>query len=87
VARATTLCRSLGIAIVAMSLSSHAAKADEGGVSFWLPGLFGSLAAAPQQPGFSLTSIYYNTFVSASGNVALSREFELGQIPGMCLRI
>jgi hypothetical protein len=23
--------------------------ADEGGVSFWLPGLFGSLAAAPQQ--------------------------------------
>ena len=27
------------------------AAADEGGVSFWLPGLFGSLAAAPQQPG------------------------------------
>jgi hypothetical protein len=23
------------------------AKADEGGVSFWLPGQFGSLAAAP----------------------------------------
>ena len=27
------------------------AMADEGGVSFWLPGFFGSLAAAPQQPG------------------------------------
>jgi hypothetical protein len=27
------------------------ATADEGGVSFWLPGFFGSLAAAPQQPG------------------------------------
>ena len=26
------------------------ATADEGGVSFWLPGFFGSLAAAPQQP-------------------------------------
>jgi hypothetical protein len=25
--------------------------ADEDGVSFWLPGLFGSLAAVPQQPG------------------------------------
>ena len=34
------------------------AAADEGGVSFWLPGLFGSLAAAPQQPGWSLASIY-----------------------------
>jgi hypothetical protein len=28
-----------------------AARADEGGVSFWVPGFFGSLAAAPQQPG------------------------------------
>jgi hypothetical protein len=28
-----------------------AAKADEGGVSFWVPGFFGSLAATPQQPG------------------------------------
>jgi hypothetical protein len=29
------------------------AKADEGGLSFWLPGQFGSLAAAPLQPGLS----------------------------------
>lgn len=27
--------------------------ADEGGVSFWLPGLFGSLAAVPPQPGWA----------------------------------
>ena len=26
------------------------AMADEGGVSFWIPGFFGSLAAAPLQP-------------------------------------
>ena len=26
------------------------ARADEGGVSFWLPGIFGSLAAVPLQP-------------------------------------
>src|SRR6476619_7005363 len=50
-------------------------RADEGGVSFWLPGFFGSLAAAPQQPGWSLTSIYYHTSVSAGAGVARAREF------------
>ncbi|MGH6875909.1 MAG: SphA family protein [Rhizomicrobium sp.] len=39
--------------------------ADEFGVSFWVPGLFGSLAAAPQQPGFSLATINYFTDISA----------------------
>jgi len=57
------------------------AMADEGGVSFWLPGFFGSLAAAPQQPGWSLTSIYYHTSVSAGADVARAREFEIGRIP------
>jgi hypothetical protein len=58
-----------------------AATADEGGVSFWLPGFFGSLAAAPQQPGWSLTSIYYHTSVSAGADVARAREFETSRIP------
>jgi hypothetical protein len=57
------------------------AVADEGGVSFWLPGLFGSLAAAPGQPGWSLATIYYHTSVSAGGDVALAREFETRRIP------
>jgi hypothetical protein len=57
------------------------ATADEGGVSFWLPGFFGSLAAAPQQPGWALTSIYYHTSVSAGADVARAREFEIGRIP------
>jgi hypothetical protein len=57
------------------------ARADEGGVSFWLPGFFGSLAAAPQQPGWALTSIYYHTSVSAGADVARAREFEIGRIP------
>ena len=55
------------------------ASADEGGVSFWLPGFFGSLAATPQQPGWSLATIYYHTDVSASGNAALSKEITIGQ--------
>ena len=56
-------------------------RADEGGVSFWLPGLFGSLAAAPQQPGWSSALIYYHTTVSAGADVALQREFEIKNIP------
>jgi hypothetical protein len=57
------------------------ALADEDGVSFWIPGFFGSLAAAPQQPGWSMTSILYNTSVSASGNAAIAREVTIGQFP------
>jgi hypothetical protein len=43
-----------------MALLSQPATADEGGVSFWVPGFFGSLAAVPQQPGWSLVNIYYH---------------------------
>lgn len=57
------------------------ARADEGGVSFWVPGFFGSLAATPQQPGWSVAEIYYHTSVAASGNVALAKEIQIGQIP------
>src|SRR5262249_24090452 len=64
-----------------MILRPAVLTADEGGVSFWLPGFFGSLAAAPQQPGWSLTSIYYHTSVSAGADVARAREFEIGRIP------
>src|SRR5262249_42415548 len=66
-------------AVIALPKS---ALADEGGVSFWLPGFFGSLAAAPLQPGWSLTNIYYHTSVSAGGDVALAREFEIKRVPG-----
>jgi hypothetical protein len=63
------------------ALAPTVAVADEGGVSFWLPGIFGSLAATPQQPGFTMASIYYHTTVSAGGDVALSREFQIGRVP------
>lgn len=58
-----------------------AALADENGVSFWLPGIFGSLAAAPQTPGWSLTSFYYHTSVSAGSAVARSKQITIGQFP------
>jgi hypothetical protein len=39
------------VALIAMAAlaSPNGAKADEGGVSFWIPGTFGSLAAVPIQ--------------------------------------
>jgi hypothetical protein len=64
---------------VAAACATNSALADEDGVSFWIPGFFGSLAAAPQQPGWSLTSILYNTNVSASGNAAVAREITIGR--------
>ena len=64
-----------------MALPFQTAHADEGGVSFWLPGLFGSLAAAPVTPGWSLGSIYYHTSVGASGSVAAAKEVQIGRFP------
>ena len=70
-----------GTLALATIFAVDTAKADEGGVSFWVPGFFGSLAATPQQPGWSLVNIYYHTTVSAGGDVARAREFEIGKIP------
>jgi hypothetical protein len=77
--------RRLGVAVIvlasAITFFSQCALADESGVSFWVPGFFGSLAAAPQQPGWSLATVYYHTSVSAGGDVALAREFQIKQVP------
>jgi hypothetical protein len=45
------------------ALAPTVALADESGISFWVPGFFGSLAATPQQPGWSLATIYYHTTI------------------------
>jgi hypothetical protein len=53
--------------------------ADEGGVSFWLPGLYGSLAAVPQAaPGWSLYTFNYYDNVSAGAAVAAARQVTIG---------
>jgi hypothetical protein len=69
------------IFVLSALLAPTIALADEGGVSFWIPGFFGSLAAAPQQPGWSLTTIYYHDSVSAGADAAIARERTLGNIP------
>ncbi|MGR4871805.1 transporter [Variovorax sp. LARHSF232] len=54
-------------------LAPRPAAADEGGVSFWLPGQFSSFAAVPGEAGWSLPAVYYHTNAEAGG----SRSFPL----------
>ena len=72
---------SLSAAIVLLGCLSESAYADEGGYSFWLPGQFGSLAAAPAMPGWSTAEVYYHTSVGASGSLAAAREIQIGRLP------
>jgi len=60
----------IGVAI----LPSQRVSADESGVSFWLPGIFGSFAAVPLQPGFSFSTTNYYTSV----NGGKSTDFQIG---------
>jgi len=70
----------LALAIgTAASLIPGAALADEGGVSFWLPGLYGTLSAVPTGPGWSYFSFLYNTNVHAGADVATAREITIGR--------
>jgi hypothetical protein len=56
--------------------------ADEGGVSFWYPGTYASLAAQQQEPGWSLTVTNYYATLTASGETALlARGAEIGGFP------
>jgi len=69
------------IGLVSMTVAwSQAARADEGGVSFWIPGLYGSLAATPQVPGWSVATIYYHTSVTGGPDVAFAREVPVGRL-------
>ena len=51
----------------------NAAAADEGGLSFWLPGLYGSFAATPTTPGWSWATLYVHPSVEAGGGVQFPR--------------
>lgn len=70
------------VAGVALMGVPAAALADEAGISFWVPGIFGSLAAAPLTPGFSLTTVYYHTSIQGGGDVAATRQVSRGNLTG-----
>lgn len=82
--RTTSMRTRYATATVVMALLAclpNETRADEGGVSYWLPGRFGSLAAVPAVPGWSMAAVYYHTSVGASGAVAAAREIQIGRIP------
>jgi hypothetical protein len=56
-------------------LASHlsVAHADEGGVSYWTPGQYGSFAAITPSPGWSLPLVYYNYGGSVGAQQPLTR--------------
>lgn len=60
----------IGAVSVLLATGVHA---DEGGISFWLPGQFGSLAAVPTEPGWALGSVYYHTSVDSGSNKETQR--------------
>ena len=63
----------LTVALAAMRMCGDAA-ADEGGVSFWAPGQFGSFSAVPSAPGWSMPMVYYHV----SADAGASKSFIVG---------
>lgn len=59
--------------LLPLLLLAQSASADEGGVSFWLPGNYGSFAATPTEPGWSLPLIYYHSTADAHASRTFSR--------------
>lgn len=62
------------VTVAAAALACPAAlQADEGGIGFWLPGQFGSLAAVPGTPGWTLATFYYHSSVEAGAGRSFNR--------------
>jgi len=55
------------------SVVAQPATADDGGISFWLPGNFGSLAAVPGTPGWSWATIAIHTEVNSAAGAQFPR--------------
>lgn len=70
----------LAIAISSFIGAANHALADEGGVSFWLPGQYGSFAAIAPEQGFSmpLVTYYYSGGVSGEQALGAGGEVRLG---------
>ncbi len=63
----------LTVAALMLSSMPWQALADEGGLSFWLPGQQGSFAATPGTPGWSWTTAYYHSSVDAGADQEIPR--------------
>ena len=69
----TNIWGAAGLGLLLCFTSSKPAAADEGGLSFWLPGQFGSLAATPVTPGWSWATIYIHTSIASGAGQQFPR--------------
>ena len=69
-----TAAAGLRVMCVVVTFGCSSAYADEGGVSFWLPGQMGSFAAVATEPGWALPVMYFHDSASANG----SKNFIIG---------
>ena len=72
-ARLWTIATIGSLCALALLTNPGDALADEGGVGFYLPGSFGSLAAAPGVPGWAWATIYYHSDVAAGAGQQFPR--------------
>src|SRR4051812_27528549 len=63
----------LALGALVFGVSPDPAIADEGGLSFWLPGQYGSFAATPGEPGWAWATVYYHSSVDAGAEKAFPR--------------
>jgi hypothetical protein len=63
--------------LAAVTIMPKTAIADEGGISFWLPGLFGSLAATPGEPGWTFATVGLHSSVKAGGGQTFPQGGEI----------
>ena len=61
------------VACLLATLFPIAVTADEAGVSFWLPGQYGSFSAVPSDPGWSFETAYYHASAAASVGISFER--------------
>jgi hypothetical protein len=70
----------LVFALVAVVGGVSVARADEAGISFWVPGTYGALAGAPLPQGFSIAEIYYHSPIKGGGDVAIARQIPIAGV-------
>jgi hypothetical protein len=72
------LLAAIAVGLAAVPLHSSSTRADEGGVSYWTPGQYGSFAAIAPPPGWSLPLVFYNY----GGSKGAQRVLPDGQVTG-----
>lgn len=69
--------KQMALGVLVANAVGGQSMADEGGVSFWLPGQYASFAAIPPEPGFSMPLVTYYYSGDAPGDQLIEKGREL----------